>query len=212
MNDDADRGELLRALRAGHLLEWNEWRENGETPLVSLAGADLSRLNLRGVNLSEFDLSNANLSGANLYEADLTDADLSGADLSNANLSDAVLTGCDLRGARLDGADLSGANIGDAAFDGTLPPQDAHVIRPSATQVDAVVGAPPYGRAMSKKDGATSIGEITFLFDVGSLTPRDMVEVVRSMSRALGVELEIIAVRPPPADESAFSVTLRKVA
>ena len=58
-------------------------------------GADLSGLQLNGV-----DLRGAYLIGADLSGAALNGADLRGAALSDANLSDADLTGADLRGGR----------------------------------------------------------------------------------------------------------------
>jgi len=81
---------------------------------ANLSGADLSRANLFGANLFGANLSRANLSRANLFGADLSGADLFGADLSGANLFGANLSGADLSGANLFGADLSGANLSGA--------------------------------------------------------------------------------------------------
>ncbi len=57
----------------------------------NLAGANLSRFHLIGVDLSGANLSRANLEGANLNEANLSYANLKGANLSGANLSYANL-------------------------------------------------------------------------------------------------------------------------
>lgn len=57
----------------------------------NLQGADLSSLNLNGVNLIRGDLSNANLSGSSLVNADLIFANFTKADLRNANLQGATL-------------------------------------------------------------------------------------------------------------------------
>ena len=73
-----------------------------EQPIVSLASADLSHVDLSGTNyLNDINLRYANLSGAdlsgnqlidaNLIEANLREAELSGADLSGADLSNAYL-------------------------------------------------------------------------------------------------------------------------
>lgn len=100
---------------------WNQWREANPTILPDLAGAQLSKINLRDVNLSAADLSganlqratlvNGNLSGANLSSAKLARATLRDASLSNANLREVDLHHAELRGAHLDAADLTLANF-----------------------------------------------------------------------------------------------------
>ncbi len=57
------------------------------------AGRQLSRVNLRGANLTNADLAGANLTGANLIDANLSGADLVGATLATANLTGASLVG-----------------------------------------------------------------------------------------------------------------------
>jgi uncharacterized protein YjbI with pentapeptide repeats len=77
---------------------WNAWlAENCETP-------DLSRANLRGLDLSGFDLSQADLRQADLRGTNLSQANLSGARLDGANFFKAVLDGTNLAGAFLTGA------------------------------------------------------------------------------------------------------------
>ena len=127
---------------------WNSWRQQhpGVRPL--LTEADLSEMDLSGVNLSEADLSSAelfesDLSAANLkmtvltesdlagatlkraelYKSDLGEASLIGTDLSDAylaeaNMKDADLRGVSFRGADLTSADLSNANLIGADFTG----------------------------------------------------------------------------------------------
>ncbi|MBR5913060.1 MAG: pentapeptide repeat-containing protein [Selenomonadaceae bacterium] len=73
--------------------------------------ANLSRLDLRGVNLSCADLSNADLRGTDLRGADLRGANLSNADLRYADLSRADLVGANLSRADLSGADLHNTNL-----------------------------------------------------------------------------------------------------
>ena len=76
---------------------WNEWRAKlDETP-------DLSRVGLRGLDLSGFDLSRANLRGADLRGTKFCDAVLSDAHLEGANFFNAVLDGANLAGTFLDG-------------------------------------------------------------------------------------------------------------
>jgi uncharacterized protein YjbI with pentapeptide repeats len=71
---------------------WNGWR------------ADLSRVGLRGLDLSRFDLSSADLRGADLRGTNLSGANLSGAHLDGANFFKAVLDDADLAGSFLYGA------------------------------------------------------------------------------------------------------------
>ena len=96
---------------------------------TNLAGADLHTVDyMQGADLTEADLSNtwvpqeldgANLTRAQLDGADLTDVFLRGAylnaaELSNANLQQADLREADLTDARLEGADLSKADLTEA--------------------------------------------------------------------------------------------------
>ena len=91
-----------------------------------LAGADLTNVNLDGIDLSEkmldgarfwnTDLRGADLSGSSLTGADFTDADLSGADLSEAKLVNAHFIGAKLIDADLSDANLALANVTCADF------------------------------------------------------------------------------------------------
>lgn len=108
-----------------------------------LAGADLSGLILRNVNLGYADLRGANLhdaclSAANLYNANLSGANLRytilhGADMTDANLHDAclryatllgatlysaTLTNADMKGAILRGSDMTNADLTGACLRG----------------------------------------------------------------------------------------------
>ena len=86
------------AMLARGAAAWNVWRaKHDETP-------DLSRVGLRGLDLSGFDLSRADLRGADLRGTNLSRASLSEAHLEGANLFKAVLDGADLAGAFLYGA------------------------------------------------------------------------------------------------------------
>jgi hypothetical protein len=95
---------------------WNQWRQ--EHPNIQ---PDLSRADLKGLNLAHAFLNEANLMGADLREADLKEAvlfqaflkeaDLSKADLKDAYLMVANLTKASLNKANLSQAYLSGANL-----------------------------------------------------------------------------------------------------
>ncbi|XP_047512781.1 BTB/POZ domain-containing protein KCTD9 [Pieris napi] len=103
---------------------------------VNLAGADLSRLDLRYINFKYACLSKCNLSGANLSNCCLERADLSHANLEGAhllgvkalcaNMEGAILRGCNmedpagsravmegvnLKGANLEGSNMAGVNL-----------------------------------------------------------------------------------------------------
>ena len=76
-----DKGETVKmAVEAGV-------KAGADLSRADLRGADLSDANLRSANLSRTDLRGANLSGAYLSDADLSRADLSGAYLSGKKVS-----------------------------------------------------------------------------------------------------------------------------
>lgn len=90
---------------------WNKWREENPDNEPDLAGAKLSKANLKGANLSETDLrwadlTAANLGGANLNRADLRRAILIRTNFNRARLSEANLSETYLCGANLIKADL----------------------------------------------------------------------------------------------------------
>lgn len=131
---DARRIEYVFAFlrEAGLTVE----RTNGAGPVISLKGANLSKvhwgkdfLDLSDINLSGANLSDANLSGvflvgsglsnAHLFRAKLSKSRLDGANLIESRLDDANLIksrldDANLSGAFLLGADLSGANLSRA--------------------------------------------------------------------------------------------------
>jgi len=79
--------------------------------LPMLAKADLSGLDLAGVNLRDASLWGTNLSNADLENADLTGARLPYTDLRGANLNRAHFWHADIHQALLTDADLSGADF-----------------------------------------------------------------------------------------------------
>lgn len=85
---------------------------------MNLIGLDLSYGKLTGACFVSSNLANVNCQDANLVGADFTDASLKNADLRWADLRGANLQGCDLSGADLFRADLRGANITNAKLAG----------------------------------------------------------------------------------------------
>ena len=100
---------LLRLLREGNVVKFNEIRRLVPKFNIDFSVTDLSDVNLYGANLSGANLLAANLVGANLLDADLSDSDLTNALLKRANLSRANLSH-----ANLSHADLTDANLTDA--------------------------------------------------------------------------------------------------
>lgn len=127
--------EQLEVLNLG-VAAWNEWRERHPDASIDLQLAELSDMNLDGVNFTDAVLNGANLSGtsmkraqmvraaligANLANADLAHANLTHANLTRANLAfsnleNAMLPYARLRKANLSAADLSKARAEDAVF------------------------------------------------------------------------------------------------
>lgn len=101
---------------------------------------DLSRQNLRGINLVNFNLRGANLSEAQVCEANLCGANLSKADLHGADLSGTYLSWADLHGANLRAADLHEADLSWA----DLPEADLHGVN--------LDGAILYGASLCRAD------------------------------------------------------------
>jgi len=111
-------------LRAG-ANAWNKWREQNPSVAVRLATAQLSGMDLGGVNLTEADLREANLGGANLANSYLGSADLSGANLNGADLSLSYLSAANLSSAHVMATKfihtrLDGAIFVAAMMDGTV--------------------------------------------------------------------------------------------
>ncbi len=101
----------VRAAVDGLLAIDKYYKEKNVLDEVNLRGADLTKVNFRGVSLRGANLSEAHVLFADLTEADLTGADLSHANLTATNLIKTDLTKANLVKADLDDADLSGANL-----------------------------------------------------------------------------------------------------
>jgi uncharacterized protein YjbI with pentapeptide repeats len=113
----ADVEERLRQAGSGQNLRLaGEDLSGSDLSYLGLAGADLSRTDLRGADLSSADLSGTNLSGADLSRTILNNANLGNANLRGASLSEAFLKGTNLREADLSGASLIGAELSSAVL------------------------------------------------------------------------------------------------
>lgn len=80
---------------------------------------DLSRLNLRKMELSGINAIRGKFKGANLKGVDLSHAYLIGADFSGADMEGACLLGANLRGAHFDGTIIRGVCVKGADLRGT---------------------------------------------------------------------------------------------
>ena len=107
----AHRGQATRYRSGG---SWSRERlqevisAHGGPEGLYLAGADLSDLNLAGMDLHGIVLTPREYEFANSLPPDITDTKLSGANLRRANLKGAELGHVDLANADLRGADLEG--------------------------------------------------------------------------------------------------------
>lgn len=97
---------------------WNAWRDETGNRDVSLAGADLSEMDLDDANFLLTDLTRANLSGALLRRAHMKYADLTEADLTDANLEHVSARQAVFDRARAVGANFSVATLRRASFAG----------------------------------------------------------------------------------------------
>lgn len=85
---------------------WNEWRNSNPHMDINLSSANLSKIDLQGINFSGNKFRYTNLN-----KSDFRSAILSDADLSWATLMGATLEFTDLRNARLIEADLGKASL-----------------------------------------------------------------------------------------------------
>ena len=75
---------------------WNHWYKNNPKVVPDFSGANLSQLNLQGIDLRGANLTQVNFSNTDLSEANLTQANLNRASLLKANLSKANLSKANL--------------------------------------------------------------------------------------------------------------------
>ncbi|MDH3879600.1 MAG: toll/interleukin-1 receptor domain-containing protein, partial [Desulfobacterales bacterium] len=105
----------LEVLKQG-VAAWNKWRNDNPAEEPDLAGAKLSKTDLRDANFRETDLRWADLTRTNLNSAFLNRADLRRANLSQAIFKMANLSEANLSETYLSGADLSEADLKKAFF------------------------------------------------------------------------------------------------
>jgi uncharacterized protein YjbI with pentapeptide repeats len=131
MANDDHIAQLMKGVDA-----WNAWRDENPEILPNLREADLTGVDLSGMDREKLIYAAeirrtervgaakaANLRGADLSDAHLCRADLSGADLTEAKLNvalllEATLIGADLSRANLCGARLAGADLCRADLSG----------------------------------------------------------------------------------------------
>lgn len=105
--------EHLKILKQG-VKAWNRWRNSKGGSYPDLSKADLSGLNLEGIDLNTSDLSRSSLKGTILYNADLSYSNLRNANLLEGKLSRAILADVELNEADLTKANLEDADLYDA--------------------------------------------------------------------------------------------------
>lgn len=113
--------KLLKNSVSNHDIEiWNNWKRNQMMPpnlgganlsLIDLSGVDLEWATLMTTNFKASKLVNSNLMAAHMQESNLTETDLTKANLTMAHLDDAKIYRADLTDAILFKANLIGATI-----------------------------------------------------------------------------------------------------
>jgi uncharacterized protein YjbI with pentapeptide repeats len=123
-----ENGKLVVCVRVGNKKIWQSATASSSASKTSirssqvLAGSDLTRQNLRGINLAGRDISTArmpyaDLTGANLSGAFVMSLNLASANLAGANLSKAYGGWLFVNGANLEGANLTNASLVHSNFD-----------------------------------------------------------------------------------------------
>ena len=111
--------EQLVILKQG-VETWNQWRRENSSTKVDLSGADLSGMNLGGVDFRDARLTRVDFRGANLREARLSLANLSRATCIEASLNRASLKESRLAHAIIMNADLRDADLSSAYLHKTV--------------------------------------------------------------------------------------------
>ncbi len=93
-----ERGQLLVTLIESHLADstFSQIKQRSNFSFSDLNQANLSGVDLSGINLKNSNMVGANLSGAKLYGSDFTDSDLSGANFSNAKILETIFDDANL--------------------------------------------------------------------------------------------------------------------
>jgi uncharacterized protein YjbI with pentapeptide repeats len=103
--------------------------------IIDLEEADLTNVELAGVNLTQIDLARADLSNANLRFTNLTSANLTGTQLSKVKLYYSNLSEADLSRAKLMAAKLTGTNLSKTVLTGAIL-KAAKLIKANLTEAD----------------------------------------------------------------------------
>ncbi|MGY6530572.1 MAG: pentapeptide repeat-containing protein [Cyanobacterium sp.] len=103
-------------LTSNSVFEWNQWRKENPDIIPNLSGIDLTKQDLRNINLSWAILVNANLTGVNLSNANCRNANFQGANLTetiidNSNFSKANMVNTKLAKSYINKTDFSGADL-----------------------------------------------------------------------------------------------------
>ena len=123
-----ENGTLVVCVRVGNKKIWQSATASSSASKTSIRGSqvlpgiDLTRQNLRGINLAGRDISTArmpyaDLTGANLSGAFVMSLNLASANLAGANLSKAYGGWLFLNGANLEGVNLTNASLVHSNFD-----------------------------------------------------------------------------------------------
>jgi len=98
------------------IFEWNQWRKENPDVIPNLSGVDLTKQDLRNINLSSTILLRANLTCVNLSNANCRNANFEGANLTEAivddsNFSKANMAGINLAKSHINNTDFSGVDL-----------------------------------------------------------------------------------------------------
>ena len=127
-------------------------------PLRNLA--DLRRVNLAGLELTDADLSRFHFEHVDLSGADLRGANMSGVNFRGANLRGALLSGAVFAGASLRGADLTGAVLSDDEFGAADLSQAGNLSAAQLQHIRYLPDSPPRlppGRQLGMKEMAEAV-------------------------------------------------------
>lgn len=215
-----------RKLLAEGVGVWNDWRVENPAVTPSLAGEDLSRLDLVGINFSQIDLRRSDLFGSALMNADLSGANLTGALLDTAFISGACFSGATMRSASLnrteaDSADLSRA---DLRFGSCTAMRMATANLVGADLSDANIygsdlSGSDFGKAVLRKTNLTACNLSNANFAAADLTGASLVRTVLvgtdvTMARLSGAHVYGISawdLMGSPTDQQDLVITRRNI-
>lgn len=176
---------------------WNQWRaknpaitpelECANLSALELCGINLEHASLAGANISYCDLTGANLHGAHLFETRMIDSDLIRVNFSNAfvvevTFAESRLNYADFYGAHFEYVDLSFAQLGGANFTQV----NGHSIVFGDNDLSTVVGLETVDHHGPSVIGVDTVyrskGNIPEGFLRGCGTPEDFIVYMRSLA------------------------------